>query len=174
MRLFIAVRFGQNTMDKLVSLRDELRVNSGRGNFTPDENLHLTLVFIGECDIKQTESVKNCVDTTPFTPFDTVFDRIGRFGRNGGDIWWAGVRADNALTDLQKRLTDGFVQAGFSVDTRAYSPHVTLGREVETIIAPRPVAPFGETARAVDVMKSERVDGRLVYTSIYRKTCAAV
>ena len=167
MRLFIAVQFNPNTIDKLVSLREELRASSGRNNFTPDQNLHLTLVFIGECDAGQTETAKGCVNAAAFVPLEIRFDRIGRFGRDGGDIWWAGVRADGALTDLQKFLTNELIKKGFPVDTRAYNPHVTLGREVETDFAPRPIGPFGETARSVDLMKSERVNGKLTYTSIY-------
>ena len=50
MRLFIAINFNTETCTQLLALRDELRIESQRGSFTAPENLHLTLVFLGECD----------------------------------------------------------------------------------------------------------------------------
>jgi len=47
MRLFVAINFNNETRAQLVSLRDELHSRSKRGHFSLDENLHLTLVFIG-------------------------------------------------------------------------------------------------------------------------------
>ena len=82
------------------ALRDELRIGP-RGSFTAPENLHLTLVFLGECDEEQTTAVKKVMSTINFEPFPICIDRIGRFRRNGGDIWWAGCMKQ-ALLDLQR------------------------------------------------------------------------
>ena len=81
MRLFVAINFGEGTIKRLASLRDELRGNSKSGSFTLIENLHLTLVFIGECNDMQAASVKSVMEAIQFEPFEIAIDRIGRFKR---------------------------------------------------------------------------------------------
>ena len=171
MRLFIAINFNNDTVDGLMSLRETLRKKSTRGNFTHRENMHLTLAFLGECDRNQISVVKSAMDSVSFEPINICIVRPGRFQRPGGDIWWAGLEEDERLLKLQRNLTDRLTAEGFVFDRRKYSPHITLGREVVTEAAPWKINPFGETSSGIDLMKSERVDGKLTYTSIYGK-CA--
>ena len=169
MRLFIAINLNEETKNKLLSLCDELRNSSVQGKFSLPENLHLTLAFLGECDNKQTADIKAVMDSTVFQQFELIMDCIGRFKRNGGDLWWAGVRSNVILLELQRTLTTGLCQKGFALDQRKYSPHITLGREVTTDMNPRQIPQFAETVLSIDLMKSERIKGILTYTAIYTK-----
>ena len=169
MRLFIAVNFNETTRAQLMAMRDELRSRSERGNFSLPENLHLTLAFLGECDARQASAAKSAMDATVFKPFPVAVERIGRFRRDGGDLWWAGLKESKQLSDLQGALAEELIAAGFSLDKRRFSPHTTLGREVATTARPWPIEPFGETVGSIDLMKSERVGGKLTYTAIYTK-----
>ena len=169
MRLFIANNFSIETRNKLVVLRDELSSNSERGRFSLTDNIHLTLVFLGEHNDKQIAAAKTAMNFVPFDPFDLEIDCIGSFKRDDGEIWWAGVRENKALTDLQSRLTEELIAKGFSLKKRKYNPHITLGRNVVTSIKPHPIEPFKETMSTIDLMKSEQVNGKLTYTSIYRR-----
>ena len=171
MRLFIAINFNDVTRSRLLALRDELRHNSERGNFTAPENMHLTLIFLGECDGRQASTVKRVMDELVFEPFNVRIDSVGRFRRAGGDIWWAGVHEKAALANLYNTMSDALSSVGFTVERRAYSPHITLGREVITDYLPRQVEPFGETINSIDLMKSERIRGNLVYTPIHKREC---
>ena len=159
MRLFIAINLTAETTAKLLVLTNELRFLSRHGRFSLPENLHLTLVFLGECDESQTVDAKTALAAVSFEPFALEIERIGRFKRDRGDIWWAGVRENKALLDVQRKLTDRLLVAGFALDKRGYSPHITLGREVLTETAPRRIEPFGETVRKIELMKSERFNG---------------
>lgn len=170
MRLFIAINFNDGTKSKLIALRDELQSKAAHGRFSASENLHLTLVFLGESDVKQTSAAKAAMDAVTFEPLAVTIDRVGRFKRDGGDIWWAGVRENKLLSNLHDDLTDKLIKAGFEFEKRRYSPHVTLGREVVTSEPPREIEPFSETASAIELMKSERIHGKLTYTAIHKKT----
>ena len=172
MRLFIAVNFNTDTRSRLLALCDELRSRSERGRFTVPENLHLTLAFLGECDVSQATLAKNAMTALLFEPFDVRIDRVGRFKRYGGDIWWAGVCENKALLELQRDLADKLTYAGFNIDKRKYSPHITLGREIVTKTVPWEVEPFGETVSSIELMKSERIGGKLTYTAISKKHAA--
>jgi len=177
MRLFIAVNFNYETQSLLLELRDELRSRSADGNFSAPENLHMTLAFLGECSAKQTAAAKACMDALHFQPFTVMIDRVGRFkGGGGGDgalskaTWWAGTDESGQLINLHHDLTGRLIEAGFELDRRKFSPHITLGREVETDTTPWAVDPFGETITSIELMKSERVGGKLTYTAIYAVT----
>ena len=167
MRLFIAINFNNETRTRLVALCNELR-SSKHGRFTLPENLHLTLAFLGECSVEQTASVKAAMDAVEIKPFDLVIERIGRFKRDDGDIWWAGIEENRALADLQSRLTEKLIAEDFSFNKRKYNPHITLGRMVVTNVKPHSIVPFRETVSRIDLMKSERINGILMYKSIYQ------
>jgi 2'-5' RNA ligase len=166
LRLFIAINFNAETKSRLLALRDELRLRSERGNYSAPENLHLTLVFLGECDAKQTAAAKAALDTLSFEPFAIVIERVGRFKRNGGDLWWAGLRENAVLSGIQEMLSARLRESGFALESRKFSPHITLGREVVTDYTFGKIEPFGEMVSAIELMKSERIGGKLTYTSI--------
>lgn len=172
MRLFIAINLSEKTRNGLLALRDELISRTEDGNFTTPENLHLTLAFLGECNAKQVFTAKTAMDSVRFMPIDILIERVGRFGHGGepGEaLWWAGVKENEPLIGLQRDLTGKLTGAGFSLDKRKYSPHITLGRRVVTDAATWRITPFGETVYKIDLMKSERINGKLTYTPIHEK-----
>jgi 2'-5' RNA ligase len=183
MRLFVAINFNTETRERLIALREELRSRSRSGNFSRDENLHLTLEFIGECSPKSLDKIKTVMDTVRFEPFTVTIERVGRFiykkfdyyekctgeSTPQGDIWWVGLEENRLLLNLQWELSEHLREAGFEIESHKYSPHITLGREVVTDVKPWAIAPFGETVESIELMKSERVGGRLNYTAVYAK-----
>jgi 2'-5' RNA ligase len=110
------------------------------------------------------------MDSVSFVPFDIRIERVGRFGGTQGEaLWWAGADVGKELSDLHRDLTDRLVSAGFSLDSRKFNPHITLGRRVVTDTVPWRIEPFGETIRKIELMKSERINGKLTYTAIYQR-----
>ena len=169
MRLFVAINFNDETRAQLLFVRDKLRSESKYGKFSEPENIHLTLIFLGECDAKQATSAKAAMDAVSFKPFPVRIERIGRFNRDGGDVWWAGVQESKPLIAMQAELTNKPIEAGFVLDKRKYSAHITFGRQVVTDATPEHVQPFGENINCIELMKSERINGKLTYTAIYTK-----
>ena len=166
MQLFIAVNFNDDTKKGLLDICELLRSRCERGRYTAPENLHLTLAFLGECDAKQTAVIKAVIDEIIFDPFVINIERVGRFRRDSGDLWWAGIMRSKPLTKLHGNLTDKLIAAGFRLDKRKFNPHITLGREIITNATPWQIPPFGETVTSIELMKSERINGKLTYTSI--------
>jgi 2'-5' RNA ligase len=165
MRLFVAINFNNDTRSRLAAIQSELHSRSKQGNFTLSDNLHLTLAFIGEAAPKKADEIKAILETVVFKPFDIQIDRLGTFSR--GSLWWAGLSKSQPLMDLQYEVESKLALCGFMMDSRGYSPHITIGRKVETSAKPWKIEPFGETVTRIDLMKSERAGGRLVYTAIY-------
>lgn len=169
MRLFIGINFQTETIDALISMSESLRSNSKSGKFTRPDNIHLTLAFLGECDEAQKRLAQSVMDEMVFTPFAVKINRLGYFRRNGGDIWWAGLQESKLLLYLQKDITNRLINRGFMLESRKYSPHITLARQVETAEQPRTVVPFGETVTGIDLIQSTRIKGKLTYIPVYRK-----
>ena len=172
MRLFISINFTDETKSHLENLQNHLRGRYARGNFSSRELMHLSIVFLGECDEKDIAVIKEVMNNTNFRPFDITIERTGRFWRNNGDIWWAGVGNSKQLLDLQRNLRGRLASRGFKFERKEYNPHITLGREVKTVIRPMSVEPFSERVNAIYLMKSERIDGNLIYTPIHKKAAS--
>lgn len=172
MRLFIAVNFQNEVKDSLCGCIERLKENSVRGNFTRRENLHLTLAFLGETP--RADSAKRAMDAAAGVPFELSIGGFGRF-RRGGDIYWVGVEHSAALTALQASLCGELRREGFSLETREFKPHLTLGREVSLVPGfdreafARAIPPMHMRVEKISLMKSERLNGRLTYTELYAK-----
>ena len=170
MRLFIAVNFDEETRRNISAVQERLR-EIGRGSFSRPENLHLTLAFLGEVAPDRAAAVRQTMERTAVRPLVLTFDHVGRFQRDGGDIWWIGLAENKALLELQKELCGHLSAAGFPLESRRFSPHITLAREV--LLHRQPDrgalldAPFSARADAICLMLSERVGGRLTYTEQY-------
>ena len=85
MRLFIAIRLSEDMRCEARRIQDVFRHRGVTGNYTKEENLHLTLAFIGE--YSDAEHVLDILDALSLTPFDMKLEGIGAFG----DLWWVGI-----------------------------------------------------------------------------------
>jgi 2'-5' RNA ligase len=94
-----------------------------------------------------------------------MVDRMGTFKRSDGDIWWAGVKGNPDLSALQRDVSDKMAALGFKFDNKAFNPHITIGRRVISKVTPWSVEQFGELVSGIDLMKSELVNGKLIYTA---------
>lgn len=162
MRLFIAVSFSDEIKKLLLDAIEELKSKAACGNFTRRENLHLTLAFIGETN--RTADIIRCIDSVSASSFTLTFGGCGRFG----DLRWAGIKRSEELSALAENLQNALREDGFRIEKREFKPHVTLAREVMSdarITLTIPTANMD--VRRISLMKSERVNGRLLYTEIY-------
>jgi RNA 2',3'-cyclic 3'-phosphodiesterase len=175
MRLFIAIHCNAKTKDELVALQNRIREYAGRGNFTSYDNLHLTLVFLGEVHPSRIPAIKECMENLASAPFDIIYHTLGYYRRGGKDLWWVGLRKNKELLDLRRNLVNLLSEEGFSIEKRAYSPHLTLAREVEIremqdkLLLEGSVKPFTSHVDSISLMKSERLHGILTYTEVYAK-----
>ena len=171
MRLFISINFSPETLAALIAAREGLRaLAGGRGSFTPDANLHLTLAFLGETEPGLVPLALEAMREAGARPFELVFDRAGRFKRADGGIWWAGGPENPALAAVQKRLCRELAARGFELEARRFTPHVTLARRVPALgEAPALFAsPAAERVEAISLMRSQLEFRPPRYTELHR------
>ena len=168
LRLFIALPVDRAARREIVRLQENLW-GCARGGLTRPENLHLTLAFLGQTDPGRLDDLRGAVDRAGAEPLELAFDRLGVFRREGGDIWWLGMEESRPLMALQSRLTRELRQAGFPVEDRKFIAHLTLARRARPRCGPGKLErPIRARAEAVCLMRSQRLDGKLVYTELDR------
>ena len=160
MRLFIAIRLSPEMKAALTDAQRAMFRRGVRGNFTSEENLHLTLAFIGE--YPSAEAVMDALSGVVFTPFDLRLDGIGRFG----DLWWAGLRESAALTAVVRRVRRALAEHAIPFDRKRFTPHITLLRKATRDAAEIPIAPAAMTVRTLSLMSSRRGRNGMIYTEL--------
>lgn len=95
-------------------------------------DFHITLAFLGAVKSQQLSSIITLVG-------DAIKDQkafmlniigIGVFGAQSSPrIFWGAVNKVNQLYQLQEIVHKTCLEAGFSLDSRPYHPHITLARK---------------------------------------------
>ena len=164
MRLFIAILLNNEMKNALLQMQDDMRDRGIKGNFTPEENMHLTLAFIGEYPNPQ--DVLDVIDDSAFRPLDLTLDGIGCFG----ELWYAGLRENKSLYAYVKRLRHGLADVGIPFDRKRFKPHITLIRKPlyrnAEDIAGIDISGCSMTADHVSLMRSDRGKQGMIYTEI--------
>lgn len=172
MRLFIAVNFSGGALDWLCEKVALLRENSFKGSFSKRDNLHLTLIFLGEVAFDRVDLIKSAMDEVEADCFELKMAGLGRFKRNDGDIVWAGVEMSGELLSIYEQLAENLIKRGFRVEKGKFTPHITLGGRVALKNGLKGIpddSGFVERADKISLMLSERTDGGMRYTGIYEK-----
>lgn len=97
--------------------------------WTPPDNLHVTLRFIGEVDEPTAELVHASLSGIHAPAFDLALSGCGAFAAgHRTHTLWAGVAPTAALLHLQDKVERAVVRAGLDPERRKYQPHVSLAR----------------------------------------------
>lgn len=124
-RLFVALRPPAAIRAALLDLMEGLP----GARWQDDEQLHVTLRFIGEVDGRMAEDVASVLSTVHAAPLDLRLSGCGLFDTRGrANALWAGVAPRNPLAALHRKVDAALVRIGLAPERRAYLPHVTLAR----------------------------------------------
>ncbi|MHA1112950.1 MAG: RNA 2',3'-cyclic phosphodiesterase [Alphaproteobacteria bacterium] len=130
-----------------------------------EENLHLSLVFIGQVPAARLADIDEALADVRGAAFDLALDGVGHFGNaRRVRVLWAGVAANPALAALQSRIAGALRPLRHGIEERAYTPHVTLAR----FRAPPPPKRLGPWLEANGFFRAGpvRVEAFTLYSSI--------
>ncbi len=163
MRLFTAIQLNEEIRASISEVQGSLMRRGVRGNYTPPENLHLTLAFIGE--YPEPEDVLDAIASVPFSPFSLRLDGFGSFG----DLWWVGLSQSEVLEAAVRRLRRALSDAGIPFDRKRFSPHITMirkaafsGRRFPSVRIP----PADMKVDRISLMRSDRGKNGMIYTEL--------
>ena len=162
MRLFIAVLPDNGIKDEVYMMQRRLQMQGVKADFSSRENLHLTLVFIGEHGDPGYVS-----DVLSDIHLESAKITIEGFSISDGSFR-AVIRDDPGLTADVKRIRKALSDNGIPFDRKKFSPHITVARNIvydKGIPADTPF-PAAMEVRGICLMRSDRGKSGMIYTVI--------
>jgi 2'-5' RNA ligase len=124
-RLFVALRPPPAIRAQLIAAQGGVP----GARWQDDEQLHLTLRFIGTVERPLAEDVATALAQVRAPPLTIALAGVGGFEKRGRtDALWAGVTPHDALAALHRKVDAALVRIGLPPEGRAYLPHITLAR----------------------------------------------
>ncbi len=163
MRLFIAIQLDKKLKKQVRDVQNAFRQQGVRGNYPPEENLHVTLAFIGEYG--DPDAVLEAMRAVSFAPFRVTMDRVGCFG----DLWWTGLSESEAMEALVRKLRRSLAEAAIPYDRKRFKAHVTFLRKPEYGRGGIPhicFAPAVMEVSGISLMRSCRGRNGMIYTEL--------
>jgi len=131
MRLFIALNLPKKERERIHRAARPLREEDLPVRWIDSENFHLSLKFLGQVRpdrVSQIEEVIGRVASST-TSFKAQFGGFGAFPTiRKPRVLWLGVDPNAELRCLKQDLEWALADLGFEAETRAFHPHLTLGR----------------------------------------------
>lgn len=127
-RLFVAIQPTGPVRTALATLIGDI----ARARWTPPQNLHLTLRFIGDVSEEARQKIEAALDRVRVRPFFLAVEGTGRFPpHRHPSVTWAGVASHPHLHQLRQQVDDTLLATGVSFELRPFVPHFTLARTNE-------------------------------------------
>lgn len=162
MRCFIGLSLPPDIRAALGDLQAELRT----GRPVAEENLHLTLAFLGDTELPTLEALHGALSGIVFAPFDLRLAGLDMFGGRRPAVLFIRGDGGDALSRLHARVASATRAAGIDLRRERFRPHVTLARFRREMRAEE-VARLGDflTAHGDAALAPFTVDGFALYRS---------
>jgi RNA 2',3'-cyclic 3'-phosphodiesterase len=121
-RLFVAIRPPEQIRDLLVDAMDQ----SADFRWQDDEQLHLTLRFVGEVERPAADDLADALGRIRAAPLELRIAGVGRFEQRSSGALWAGVEPKPPLAALAAKVERVCQSIGLEPERRAFHPHITL------------------------------------------------
>ena len=170
MRAFIALDIPPVLREDVAALARQLKT-SVRGRFTPRENYHVTIAFLGDVIERELADAMGVLDeaASRFDPVELAPDGLGKFGRANNATLWLGFMQDPALMELAAFVRAELDDAGVSFDAKPFLPHLTIARRAVLDRGILPALPFPAPTHAdeLTLFKSTLASDGAIYEPIY-------
>jgi len=131
-RTFIAAPIPDEIRKKLKDIQAELRKHeTGAVRWVNPEGIHLTFHFLGEIEESGVTGLGEMLKEagSACRSFSYRVRGLGAFPNlSRPRVFWAGLETGSEAEKLHELLKAGLVRLRYPVESRAFSPHLTLGR----------------------------------------------
>src|SRR6185503_2547237 len=148
-RLFVALEIGSTAQGRIADEQKRLAetIRGGGLRWTKYDQLHITLVFIGQLSDERAAAIVHAMrDPLPHPPFRCALGGIGAFPPRGAPrALWIGVKTGaDEIVRVQFETAGRLETLGVERERRPFSPHLTLARWRDSRPSDRPRASHGE------------------------------
>lgn len=174
LRVFFALWPDAVTAAALHARGRQLHARCG-GRVMRRDTLHLTLAFLGDVPASSLDDLGRLAARLEGKAFDLILDRSGSWQRNR-IVWLAPATLPATLAALVEALGDALAAAGFRVEARPFSPHITLLRNAHAAPSDDVFPPLrwrvGGFALVASERRSEGARYRVVGRWRFARSCA--
>ncbi len=128
MRTFVAAEIHNvDVLNSIAKLQSDFQIKATPVN---KENMHFTMLFLGEISDEIAENVKKELATISFKPIEANFNHVGAFPNpKFPRVIWIGVdeKASAQLVQLASQVEKKLEPLGFRAD-KPFKPHLTIFR----------------------------------------------
>ena len=131
MRLFVALNLPKKERDQIYRASKVLRECELPVRWVEPEHFHVTLKFLGEVRDDRVEGVREALQRVASSTarLDLAVEGFGAFPTiRRPQVIWVGIEPSPALRCLKQDVEWALMACGFERETRAFHPHLTLGR----------------------------------------------
>ncbi len=136
-RAFLAIEVSDEIRQEMQTVQDQFRQARPQVKWIAPEQTHLTLKFLGLVDREQLLQVSAACQAlaAEHLPFYLTFQSLGCFPnvRNLRVLWMGTSEGEAELMQLQQSIESQVAPLGFPEESRAFQPHLTLGRIKEPL-----------------------------------------
>ena len=131
MRLFIALEISGELKNEILKLQENLKKHK-KANYTREENLHITLAFLGEVPLEKFADVCAAMNETAaeFNSFTAKNGGLGSFNTKDNQILYCGIQSKE-LEILAKKLRENLKRHNINFDCKRFLPHITIARKID-------------------------------------------
>jgi len=131
-RTFVAIPLSSQIRSHLEDVLRSLRSLSCDVKWVRPEAIHLTLKFLGYVEETVIADIARAVQgkVEPLRPWSVRVRTMGTFPslRNPRVVWIGLDDPSGQILQVQEQIEEGICRLGFARETRAFTPHLTLGR----------------------------------------------
>ncbi|MCD6595753.1 RNA 2',3'-cyclic phosphodiesterase [bacterium] len=152
-RTFFAIEipdnFRKSIKNNVIDVLNKLPV---KVKWVTEQNIHITVRFIGEIEIAKIDDIVDNVNKSIGTIGEIKLElsRIGYFGKNSPKVIWIGLNGDiDKLEKIHEKIEHACRDAGSKADYKEFSPHITFGR----VKSPSHTSELIETIKNIEIPK---------------------
>ncbi len=131
LRTFVAIPLEPSVRKAVAAWQRSLATRLAGIKWVEEDNLHLTLKFLGDTPGHAIEGVCAALEAVAAAhrPFDVVLRGAGTFPPAGSPrVLWVGAEGGDALIALHRGVELGLEDLGWRPEPRSFRPHLTVGR----------------------------------------------
>ncbi|MBS0358331.1 MAG: RNA 2',3'-cyclic phosphodiesterase [Proteobacteria bacterium] len=133
LRCFIAIPIEENAKKQIQKILNTLhsRIENPHIRWTPPENIHLTLRFLGSTHPQLISIIQEKLEETlqTFSRFTLNLNHIQLFPTHGiPKVITLGAQPNSEIKELAATIENMATQLGFESEIRPFTPHITLAR----------------------------------------------
>lgn len=137
-RLFVALKLPEPAIEEIGTFINAMPAEASENvRWTPRENVHLTLLFLGDTSTELVPQIQDRMNEAAANSSSFTL-RLGEAGAfpsyRSPKILWVGLSGEvQKLVLLQGRIEGSMRTVGFEPERRPFRPHITVGRTARNL-----------------------------------------